>query len=97
MARFDYHRVDGDLLLDCQADTHRHLNSRVVAPLLLPEEVPSGLGRLHPIFEVEGEQRVLATHLLTAMPLRTLGHPAGSLRANQDEIMSALDMLLTGF
>jgi toxin CcdB len=96
MARFDFYRVGETCLLDCQADTLSHLSSRVVAPLLPQAEVPRGLNRLHPTLSVEGRQLVLATHLLTALPVRQLGDRAGSLAKHQDEIMAALDMLLTG-
>ncbi|MBS0502782.1 MAG: CcdB family protein [Proteobacteria bacterium] len=96
MARFDYHRAGETYLLDCQANTLGHLSTRVVAPLLPRNQVPSGLSRLHPVLTVEGRQLVLATHLLTALPTRELGMRIGSLAESQDEIMAALDMLLTG-
>ena len=96
MARFDYHRVGDTYLLDCQANTLSHLSTRAVAPLLPRDQVPPELGRLHPILTVEGQQLVLAAHLLTAIPVRDLGFRGGTLAGSQDEIMAALDMLLTG-
>ena len=58
--------------------------------------MPPGLGRLHPVLLVEGQELVLAAHLLTAMPIKQLGYRINSLAHEQDRIMAALDMLLTG-
>jgi toxin CcdB len=100
VARFDlYRRPRGakGCLLDVQSQFLDHLRTRVVVPLLPPEEVPAPLRDLHPRFVVEGEALLLATQLLGAIPLRELGRPIGNLAAEQDAISRALDLLFTGF
>lgn len=56
MVRFDVYRGIGgaDLLLDCQSDLLRDLNTRFVVPLQLLENAPQPARRLNPVFEIEG-------------------------------------------
>lgn len=97
MARFDVHPHSGDgFLLDCQADLLSHLGTRLVVPLL-PLRGAKTASRLHPVFEVEGEDMIMVTHLAAAISLRQLGKPIASLADQQAEIVGALDMLITGF
>ncbi|MDB5413801.1 MAG: CcdB-like protein [Rubritepida sp.] len=100
MARFDiFRRARGapGYLLQVQSDHLDALETRVVAPLLLPSAAPLPVGDLHPRFEIAGESFLLATQLLGAIPRRELGLPVGSLATHRDEIIRALDTLLTGF
>ncbi len=71
-------------------------NTRVVAPLVRRGTLPVVAG-LTPVFVIDDEQRILATHLLFAALTRDLGHPVTSLAEHQDDITRALDVLLTGF
>ncbi len=100
MAQFDVHRLrpDFDLVVDCQSDLLDHLPRRFVVPLL-PEQ-DSGLplvGRLTPVFEVNGERLVLATVLAGSAFVTELGQPIASLARERDRIVGALDVLITGF
>lgn len=99
MARFDLYPAGDEpgYLLDCQADTLNHLNSRFVVPVRPPDRAPIAAARLNPTFEVDGRPHVMVTHFAAAVPLRGLGQPVGSLRDEHDRIMAALDMLLTGY
>lgn len=98
MARFDI--FDGakgkGFLLDCQADFLSDLESRVVVPLLPAVNLPIAT-RLNPIFEIDQARYVMATHLIFAIPNNRLGAAVANVAQQRDEIMSALDMLLTGF
>lgn len=96
MAQFDVHRVDGTFVVDCQTDALCQLTTRAVAPLLRSSEVPKPIMRLHPVFQLEGDAFLLATHLLTAVPTRDLGPPVLSLASQRYSIKNALDMLLSG-
>ncbi len=84
-------------LLDVQADFLDHLRTRVVVPLLPPDEVPARIADLHPAFEVQGERLLMATQLMAAVPRRDLGRTVGNLAPQRDDITRALDLLLTGF
>jgi toxin CcdB len=99
MARCDvYTRKDGPgFLLDCQADLLSGLNTRFVA-LLLPEaQAPKPAARLNPVFEIGGERVVMVTQFAAAVPVRELGEAVGSLVEREEDIVAALDMLISGF
>ena len=97
MARFDVYRTRrDDLALDVQSNFVPFRNTRVVVPLLRRGVLPI-VADLTPVFAVDGEQRVMATHLLFSALSKDLGPPVTSLAAHQDDITRALDVLLTGF
>lgn len=98
MARFDVHRDDRDrLLLNVQADLLPELGTRLVAPLLPLDAIPRPLKRLHPIVRFADHDFILATHLMAAVPVRSLGRPLESLDNQYDTIKSAIDMAFNGF
>jgi toxin CcdB len=99
MARFDVHRLvdGGSLVLDCQADLLSSLKTRVVAPLVSLGEAPPPMGRLNPVFEVDGESCVMLTQYLATADIRELGIRIMTLAGAETEIINALDMLLTGY
>ncbi|AMQ88419.1 MULTISPECIES: CcdB family protein [Marinobacter] len=99
MARFDiFENKDGaGYLLDVQSDLLSGLNTRVVVPLLPKSSAPSPAQRLNPVFNIEGQEVVMATQYMAAVPEGELRFGAGSLAGQQDEISAALDMLFLGF
>jgi toxin CcdB len=96
MARHDVYRGAGAYLLDCQSDYLWGLDTRFVVPLLPEGEVPK-VHRLNPVFSIEGERVVMATQLGSSVPARHLRDPITSLVDQHDVIMSAFDVLLTGY
>jgi toxin CcdB len=98
MARFDVHsNPEGPgWLVDLQTDLLDGFNTRVVAPLLPPDRAPKPAQRLNPVFEIDGQPAVLVTQYLAAVPAAMLGVPIGSLRAEQDRMTAAVDMLPQG-
>jgi len=97
MARYDLHRVDNALVLDVQSNIIPPVGTRLVIPLFEAGTVPRAMSRLHPILEVDGNDYVLATHLMAAMPVSQLGPTIGSLDHLHDTIRAALDMIFLGF
>ncbi len=98
MARFDVHRDGrGRLLVNVQADLLPELGTRLVAPLLPMDAIARPLKRLHPIVRFADEDFILATHLMAAVPVRSLGRPVASLDNQYDAIRSAIDMAFNGF
>jgi len=98
MARFDVYRTrSGALLLDCQSDFLTSIETRLVAPLLPIDTYKRTLPRLHPIFELADMRLIMMTTLLVGIPKTELGHRVGSLADQQDVILNAIDMLLSGF
>lgn len=99
MARFDIFK-NGDeagYLLDVQSDLLSGLNTRVVVPLLPQSSAPSPAQRLNPVFSIEGQELVMATQYMAAVPEGELRSGVGSLAEKQDEISAALDLLFLGF
>jgi len=99
MARFDIfeNKEGAGYLLDVQSDLLSGLNTRVVVPLLPKSSAPSPAQRLNPVFNIEGQEVVMATQYMAAVPEDELRFGAGSLSGQQDEISAALDMLFLGF
>jgi toxin CcdB len=83
-------------LIDVQADLLSDLETRVVVPLVREGAFGRRASRLHPLFTIEGEQVVMATHLLAAVRRGTLGSALASLLDQRDVIIAAIDVLWTG-
>lgn len=98
MAKYDVHRLpDGTMVVDCQSDHLRPFETRVVAPLLPRGENAEPVARLQPLLSIAGNQLILTTHLLAAVPRSELGRPVATLADQGDAIDMALDLLITGF
>lgn len=84
-------------LLDIQNDLFSDLETRVVVPLR-PVTVFKGktLGTLTPILDIEGSPFVLMTPELAGIMKSELGTPVTRVEHRRFEIISAIDMLLTG-
>ena len=97
MARFDvYPGAPGKgYLLDCQADILSVLSTRTVVPLLPLAGMPL-TPRLNPVFVIEGEDHIMMTQHIFAIPKDRLGRPVAALAQRHDCIIDALDLLITG-
>ena len=101
MARYDvYPNPNADVagyLLDVQTDLLDGLNTRIVVPLFPLAAAPEPADRLNPIFAIGGEDVVMATQYLAAVPLSMLTAPIGNMSELSTEITTALDMVFQGF
>jgi toxin CcdB len=99
MARFDVYRdrESSVYFLDCQADGLTGLTTRFVVPLVPLADAPKQASRLNPTFAIEGERVSMLTQFSASVFERDLGSVITSLAYEHDRIMSALDMLLTGY
>ncbi len=103
MKQFDlYKNTDKDskktypYFVDVQTDLLDNLNSRVVIPL-----VPSGNAKeypanLCPAVTINNKKYSLFTHQISAVSSSFLDKKEGSLLLSRDDIIAALDFLLTG-
>jgi len=84
-------------LLNVQSDLIEDLRTRVVAPLY-PAAAMKGktIRTLMPSFDVEGKQYVMMTPQLAGIPKKLLGASVADLSGKRDEIIAALDLLITG-
>lgn len=99
MARFDvYRNPDGHgYLVDLQADLLDHLNTRVVVPLLPLDRAPKPAATLNPVLNIAGEQVLMATQFMAAVPAQILKSPVARIDAYRAEITAAIDLLFQGF
>ncbi len=99
MARFDVHRPADtkNLLLICQSDYLDDLPTRFSLPLVPVGAKAPVASRLHPILDVNGENYSLAPNLAFTIRANKLGPRIGNLKHEQDTIISALDLLVSGF
>jgi toxin CcdB len=74
----------------------RSLDTMVVAPLE-PAASSTFADRLNPRVDVDGSAFVVITQEVVTVRRSALGHPRASIAGERDKILSALDMLFTGF
>lgn len=105
MAQFDLHtntnpgtRKRTPFLLDVQSDATSVLPTRLVCPVR-PESMTSGepIDRVHLTVTLDVETLVIFMTELTAVPIGTLGPVVTSLKSHRQDIISAIDLLITGF
>lgn len=103
MAQFDVYRNPGygpdqpvAYLVDVQADYLSDFPTRVVIPLIPGDLVRSKMRGLNPTLNFTGAEYVLMSQMLAAVPLHFLGKKSGSLKTERDDIIRALDFLITG-
>jgi len=99
MARLDVHPMPGrarGYVLNVQTDLLSYLGTRVVVPLLPQAEIPMPIKDLNPIFEIVGQPHVMVTQAIATVPAKEIRQVITSLNHLHDEIIRALDILLTG-
>ena len=103
MKQYDlYENTDPDsqstypYFVDVQTGLLDDLNSRVVIPIAPAQDAKSFPKNLCPIVEINNKQFALLTHQITTVSSSFLESKEGSLLLNRDDIISALDFLLTG-
>ncbi|MCA2019176.1 CcdB family protein [Vibrio tritonius] len=83
--------------VDVQSELLDSLNSRLVIPLtpleLLDQKAPS---HLCPTIGISEGDFVLLTHQMASVPVKLLSSPVEDLSTFQDEIIAAIDFLITG-
>ena len=105
MARFDIYSNPGKnresipYLLDVQSDLLDGLDSRMVVPLRSLAHFPKVKlpTRLTPVLTIEGQDFLLETPKMGAVPKRILKTPVTSLADEQAQITAALDFLFQGY
>lgn len=79
-----------------QSDHFDQLTTRLVAPVYRADVLPP-LDELTPHIEIDGDEHVVRIDLSFAAPKSKLGPKVGSAVSLQQEVMRAIDRLLTGF
>ncbi|MDD5372584.1 MAG: CcdB family protein [Sulfurimonas sp.] len=101
MAQFDVYKNPNQktnqeipFLLDIQNDILKELSTRVVVPLVLNMK-PAKI--LNPKFEINSLTVTMSTAELAGISTDNLGLLVCSLKDKRDEIISAVDFMITGF
>lgn len=81
-------------LLDIQNDILKNLSTRVVMPMIKDIQA---VKFLNPKFTINDIDVVLSTAELASIPLENIGSKVCSLEKSRDEIIGAIDFLVTGF
>lgn len=105
MAQFSIHenpnpRTKGTVpfLLDVQSDVLSVLATRVVVPLYRPESLHSkAMTRLTPIVKVKDRPLIAMVPEIAGVHQRDLGPTVGEASSQRNELLQAIDLLLTGF
>lgn len=99
MARFHIHpNPSGNgYLIDVQADTMSHFNTRMMIPLLPLDSAPKPAKTLNPLFVIDGASFSMVTQYMAAVPIKALSPAVGSAENRHNEIVAAIDLLLQGF
>lgn len=85
------------LLLDVQSDLIADLGTRVVIPLTLATAMKGKLIKtLTPVFDVDGKAYAMLTPQLAGISKKQMGTKVTDLAKHRDEIIAALDLLITG-
>ncbi len=83
--------------LDLQSDHIAQLHSRVIIPLRTPETMGPRIEGLQPIVTV-GKQALYAdVPSLASFPSRLLKQPVAHVQAQRNDLIAALDYLISGF
>lgn len=101
MAQFDVYeninkssRDDIPYLLNIQNDILKDLSTIVVVPLVINIK---GAKILNPKFEINDIQVTMSTSELSSVSISNIGNKICSLKNERNEIINAVDFLITGF
>jgi toxin CcdB len=84
-------------LLDVQSDLVAGLGTRVVVPLCLASAMKGKLVRtLTPVFEIDGRRYAMLTPQSPGVSIKQVGAKAADLAQHRDQIIAAMDLLITG-
>ncbi len=90
-------RLRPGYVVDIQSRLLDEMSTRVVIPLIPKRQAPATSARtLNPAFSIDGADHVLMTQNLAAIPLAELQVPVGTLASHRNDIVRAIDALLSG-
>ena len=104
MAQFGVHRNPNPqtkalipYLLDVQSDLLSDLGTRVVVPLCPASAMKGKLVRtLMPVFQIDNKSYAMLTPQLAGIESKRIGPEVVNFSGNRNQIIAALDLLLTG-
>ena len=99
MSQFSLHRMrDGDeLVCRIQTDLGAETAYILCAPVVRQSDWTTPIPMLHVPMDMNGEKHLVLMSQMVALPSATLGPVIGSASAVRDELVRAVDLLVTGF
>lgn len=101
MAQFDVYQYKDSpgvpYLLDVQANLLDTLSTRLVIPLVLATKIKSPIKNLNLQFEIEKKMVIMSTAEMAGVSIKLLGKKVANLHSSRNDIISAIDFLITGF
>ena len=105
MAQFTVYRnknqkskADVPYLVDVQSDLLSELSTRVVIPLYTKKSLSiKPMTRLTPELQIEGKKFILMTPQMAGISVNELGDPVCEITKNRNDVISSIDLLITGF
>ncbi len=79
-----------------QSDLIHDIQTKVVIPLHRPSTY-TPVPRLNPVFEIDGDRLTLMTQEIVGLERSMIGPTIGSIDAHRDNIIAAIDFLISGF
>jgi toxin CcdB len=84
-------------VVDIQSRLLDEMSTRVVIPLVPRQMAPRAPAKtLNPVVLIDSAEYVLMTQNIATVPLARLRAPTGTLISHRDEIVRAIDTLLSG-
>ena len=84
-------------LVDIQSDLLSDVGTRVVVPLIKRTAATRRpIKNLMPVVRVDEQEFIMVVPQLAAIATGALGDPVGSAAQHRDEVLAALDFLITG-
>lgn len=85
-------------LIDVQSPLLSTLETRLVIPVSLKLNFEEKtISNLNPIIQINNEIFLVLTQQMAAIPIKNLGFPVCDCSTMRQEIISAIDFLITGF
>ena len=82
--------------VDVQHPTLDSLSTRLVVPVGSAYDAGKYMARLCPVANIDGVALVLLVPHMTHVGVAALSHPCGDLRHLRDQIIAAIDFMVTG-
>lgn len=84
-------------LIDVQSTLLSDLETKIVIPLAVKEKFGKGIIKnLNPIIIIKKKEYILLTQQMAGIPINQIGSPICECLSERNEILSAIDFLITG-
>ena len=84
-------------LIDVQSTLLSDLETKIVIPLAVKEKFFKGIIKnLNPIIEIKNKEYILLSQQMAGIPINQIGSPICECLSERNQILSAIDFLITG-